>query len=289
MIDLKCMKTCSLVISLFFGLTYSFGQANLAKVEGYAIGVTYNHEFVLDGYVRVREWEFTGDKLSLSKLGMNSFPAVQLQVSRNLKKHKSIAISYDRYFIRGQAVLDGDITYNGTTIDGRKGVDVSPTRYYRVSAMYAGRLLQLRDLQLRYKGALVLDHIVFYVDGVVTPTSPKNEVYEGFGRQAFPYPVVGVNGIYDVDKVNRIELELSGTYIPKFESFYTEGGNIHLQYSNGFMNVGYTRAISSFRLSVGVNWRYMKLFQESREDTNELETVTIGPYIKLRYPGFRYD
>lgn len=277
------MRTCSLIISLFLGLSYSFGQANVAYVEEYTIGVSYDHEFVLDGYVRVREWELTGDKLPLSKLGMKSFPVVKLQVSRNLKKHKSIAISYDRYFMRGQALLDGDITYNGTIIDGRKGVDVSPTRYYRISATYAGRLLEFRKLQLSYKAALVLDHIVFYVDGVVTPTSPKNEVYEGFGRQAFPYPVVGIDGIYDVDKLNRIDFQLSGTYIPKFKSFYTEGGNIHLQYSNCFMNIGYTRAISSFRLSAGLNWRYMKLFQESLEDTNELETVTIGPYIRLGY------
>lgn len=280
------MRICCFVISLFFGLIYSFGQTEVTKIEDYSIGVAYNHEFVLGGYVQVREWEFTGDKLSLSTLGMKSFPAMQLQVSKNLKKHKRIAITYDRYFVRGHAVLDRDITYNGTIIDGRKGVDVSPTRYYRISASYAGRLLELRKLQVWYKGALVLDHIVFYVDGVVTPTSPKNEVYEGFGRQAFPYPVVGINTTLRVDRRSKIESEFSGTYIPKFRSFYTEGGNIHLQYSNCFINVGYTRTVSSFRLSAGVNWRYMRLFQESLEDTNELETVTMGPYIKLLYFGF---
>jgi hypothetical protein len=129
----------------------------------------------------------------------------------------------------------------------------------------------------------VVDHIVFYLDGEAVPESPKDEVYEGFGRQAFPYPFAGLNGSMDLGKGSHVNIEVSGTYIPKFKSFYTERGHVYLQYSLFQTDVNYSYRISNFEVIAGARLRYMHLFQESTEDTNILTTFTGGPYLGLSY------
>ena len=129
----------------------------------------------------------------------------------------------------------------------------------------------------------MFDHITFYLNGEVDPSSKKDEVLEGFGRQAFPYPVLGLKGRVGLDAKQNIHWETSGTYIPKFKSFYTEGGNVHLQYSNFQVGIDYSRTISDFEVAVGTKLRYMHLFQESREDTNVITTLSMGPFIGVIY------
>jgi hypothetical protein len=259
-----------------------FGQEN-SDGSPLSIGAQYTHEFVLDGFVQVREWQLPGDKMKLKDLGMKSYPALQLKIERSLKKNRRISLAYDHFFIRGRSTFEGNIIYNGTIINGRKGIDVSPTRYFRISAVYSAPLLKREKVSLLYTVGLVLDHITFYLDGEVDPSSTKDEVLEGFGRQAFPYPVIGLKGIAGLSSKGSLQWETSGTYVPKFESFYTEGGNVYLRYSNFQADVSYSRAISNFDVSIGTKLRYMHLFQESMEDTNRITTVTIGPYVGALY------
>jgi len=277
------MRNVFLTWIITLSITSAFSQQADSKMSPYSIEVQYSHEFVLGGHVQVREWALQGDKMSLKDLGMTSYPALQFHVEKRLRKNRTFGLTYDYYFMRGTATFDRDITYNGTIINGRNGIDVSPTRYFRVSAIYTGVILSRPHLTLRYKGALVFDHITFYLDGEVNPSSPKDEVLEGFGRQAFPYPVFGLQGKIDFGHRNYINGELSGTYIPKFKSFYTEGGNVYLQYNNFEAGLSYSRTISDFDLALGARFRYMHLFQESNEDTNIITTVTAGPFIKIGY------
>jgi hypothetical protein len=108
-------------------------------------------------------------------------------------------------------------------------------------------------------------------------------VYEAFGRQAFPYPVAGLSGAYNAGRSGTIHVDVSGTYIPKFKSFYAEGGNVSLQYSNFDLDLKYSRRVADFEMAAGGKLRRMKLFQESREDTNEIRTFTAGPYLEVTY------
>lgn len=249
----------------------------------YTLAAQYCHEFTLDGYVRVREFELTGDKMSLRSLGVNNYPALQLRGERRIGKSGRISIIYDNYRLRGEAMFDRDIVYNGTIIDGRRGIDVSPTQYHRFTGIYSGKLVDKNDLELSYMTGLVVDYIIFYLDGRVVPGSPKSEVYEKFGRQAFPYPMAGIRGNLRISERGKIFFETSGSYIPRFKSFYSEGGNIHLQYSNFLGVLQYSVELERFELGLGVRFRHMKLVQESIEDTNELWTLTGGPHIEIAY------
>jgi hypothetical protein len=271
-----------LLIAVTIVTTEAFSQ-ELRDGSPYSIGAQYTHEFVLDGFIRVREWELEGDKMKLRELGMKSYPALQLKVERSLKKNRSISLVYDHFFMRGRSTFDRNIIYNGTIINGRNGIDVSPTLYFRISAIYSAPLVKQQNFSLLFTAGLVFDYIIFYLDGEVDASSTKDEVLEGFGRQAFPYPVIGLKGTTGLGSKGSIQWETSGTYVPKFESFYTEGGNVYLQYSNFQADIGYSRAISNFDVSVGTKLRYMHLFQESMEDTNIITTLTMGPYIEAVY------
>jgi hypothetical protein len=279
------MKNCILIFLALAAVKISSAQSIVEKELRYSLTAQFTQEVVLDGYVRVREWELVGDKMRLRDLGMDTYSAVQIRVEKKLRKERRLEIIYDQYFMLGSATFNRDITYNGTIIDGRTGIDVSPTRYYRVSLVYDGPLITKRNFQFSGLGGLVFDHIVFYLDGKVTASSPKSEVYEGFGRQAFPYPFIGLSAVYNTSGRGSIFIETSGTYIPEFKSFYTEGGNIHLQYSNFLADVKYAYKLTKFGFCVGGKFRHMRLFQESREDTNDLTSLTAGPYVELTY-GF---
>ena len=100
---------------------------------------------------------------------------------------------------------------------------------------------------------------------------------------AFPNPVVGLKGVIGLRPKGSVHWETSGTYVPKFESFYTEGGNVYLKYTNFQGDVSYSRTISNFHFSMGTKLRYMHLFQESMEDTNLITTLTMGPYVGVVY------
>lgn len=277
------MKKTMVVLMVSFCVTTGFSQHQKGEMRGYRIGVEYTHEFVLDGYVRVREWELQGDKLMLKDLGMTSYPAVKLYGEKRLKKNRSISLAYENYFMTGNATINRNIAYNGTIIDGRRGVDVSSTQYHRITFHYRGNLIDIPKFEMQYVVGVVIDHVKFYVDGEVVPTSPGAEVYEGFGRQAFPYPVVGVRAAHSLQESGKLNLEISGTYIPEFESFYTESGNVNLQYSNFQADLSYSRNVADFTITGGARFRHMHLFQESREDTNVLNTLTLGPYIGASY------
>ena len=280
---MRVSKKIFLTIAVAIVTTESLSQGLTLSAKPFSIGAQYTHEFVLDGFVRVREWELPGDKMKLKELGMKSYPALQLKMERSLKTKGSISLLYDHFFVRGKSTFDRNIIYNGTIINGRNGIDVSPTRYFRVSAIYTAPIFKRQNFSLLYTAGLVLDHITFYLDGEVDPTSTKDEVLEGFGRQAFPYPVIGLKGTIGLSSKGGIHWETSGTYVPKFESFYTEGGNVYLQYSNFQADVSYSRTISNFGVSIGTKLRYMHLFQESMEDTNIITTLTMGPYMGVVY------
>lgn len=277
------MKRAVVVFVMLFGLTSGFCQQANRRIDGYRIGAQYNHEFVLDGYVKVREWDLPGDKIKLKDLDVNDYSALKVYVEKDLKRNRSLSLAYDHYFMRGEATINRDIRYNGTIINGRKGVDVSPTRYYRLTLNYCGNLLDMPQFELQYTVGLVFDYVKFYLDGEVTTSSPRAEVYEGFGRQAFPYPFVGLKAMRDFEDDSKINFELSGTYIPEFRSFYTEGGHVRLQYSNFQADLNYSKSVSNFDIMGGARFRHMHLFQESREDTNILNTLTIGPYVGVVY------
>ncbi len=271
-----------ITLPIFFVCTWVSAQSPNLEY-GISISAFYGSEFLANGYVQVREWELEGDKMYLEDLGMNHYPAIQLLVEKQFRRHNSFSFCYEQYFLNGSATLDQTIAYNGTFIDGTQGIDVSPSRYFRLSGFYRGNIDTSLAVQWQFMVGLVYDHVKFCLDGEVMPGSPRNEVCEHFGSQALPYPVLGISTKCSFENVNLLKFEISGTYIPLFESFYVEGGNIHLHYSTFLADLKYIRYVASWNFNLGTKFRYMHLFQESQEDTNDLEIQVVSPYLGVGF------
>src|SRR5688500_16728230 len=110
------MKT-ALLIAVLLTSFHLEGQTPSGN-GGWTVKGQYSHDFVIDGYVRVREWELEGDKMKLKTLGVSNFSALKLQVTKEFRKHNSLSIFYEEFLVRGGATVNSDIEYNGTIIDG---------------------------------------------------------------------------------------------------------------------------------------------------------------------------
>lgn len=269
-------------IILFHWIT-GYTQQNEIQIKGFRIGAQYSHEFVLDGYVQVREWDLMGDKMELKDLGMESYHAYQFNIEKGFRKNRWISLTYDNYLMQGNSTFNRDIAFNGTLIDGTRGIDVSPTKYFRVSLNYRGTLLHNNRSELQYVTGLAFDHITFWLDGQISLTSTRDERYEKFGRQAFPYPIVGLKGLTRIGKMGTLNALVSGTYVPKFKSFYKEVSSMYLQYNTLLVDLNYSHALLNWNFTFGTKLRHLYLFQESVEDTNIIRTLTAGPYVGITY------
>jgi len=256
---------------LTFTLVLLFNSTDGQFFSGIRLQAQYNQEYILNGYVQVRELDVAGDKLNLRSLGMNHYPVLQLLIEKKLKRNGRVTLVYDNFIVTGNSKLNNSIAFNGTLIDAEKGVDVSPTRYFRLTAYYQNYFWKNSTIEFKYLLGVTYDHATFYVDGIVLPESPRNEVYESFGKQALPYPGGGINVLYTPDKNNSFQIDISGTYIPKFKSFFNEGGPMYLHYSTFLSDFQYKRNINFCFIGMGIKYRYMHLFQESDEDTNDLK------------------
>ncbi len=234
------MKKCLLIPGLVFWIFTVSGQP-VKPANNWYIGVAYSQEIVVNGYVRVREFDLEGDKMTFKELGMSSYPAVKLQLGKQLSLNRKILFSYENFYLNGHSVFNRNIAYNGTIINARNGISVSPTRYFRLRGDYAWKPFIFRKFSMQIVTGLVYDHITFYLDGTVAENSPRSEVYESFGKQALPYPVGGMLLKFPFSEKAWIQLEAEGTYIPKFKSFFNEGGTMSLQYSTLLSDAAYIR------------------------------------------------
>ncbi len=140
--------------------------------------------------------------------------------------------------------------------------------------------------ELRFIGGLVYDYFTIYLDGEISPESERREVFEQFERQALPYPYLGIGGKLDLNEKSGLQTSVRGTYIPKFNSFFHEGGDVALQYNSLIWETDYYINWSKFQFEIGASYRSIYLLGDSAEDTNEFSLSSLGPYIKLEYTIF---
>jgi hypothetical protein len=268
---------------LFVALIFQTAQSQSSTDLGLEFQFAYSQAIPLGGYVQVREDELIGDHMAFKSLNMASYPSIQLQLKKHLGENQALVIHYNRIYFKGESTFQQDLAYNGTLIDGRSGIDVSPSKYYRLHVSYSGLLYQNKGFKLNYLGGIVYDVCTFYLDGKISKSSSRYEVYEGFYRQALPYPVFGLSWQQEIKENLNLSALAFGTYIPRFASFYQEGGTIDLRYNTFESRIQLTKNWNQLAVGFLLNYRYMFLLQESLEDTNELETNSLSPGLVFQY------
>ena len=132
-------------------------------------------------------------------------------------------------------------------------------------------------------GGLVFDYLNFYLDGEISLQSTRFEVFEQFKSQAFPFPILGGMVNHQLSESREFECMFFGTYIPRFESFYEEGGKMDLKYSTFESTASIVQTFKKWRMGFHLSYRYMNMFQESFEDTNEIQTSTLTPGLRISF------
>ena len=178
------MKNFLLLILLVIFSLKAYSQTPVHNPV-FSAGVSYSQQFVAGGFVQVREWDLNGDKMKLKELGMHSYPSLMIYVEKKVSNRSALRISYEKYFMNGKSEINRNIAYNGTLIDGSRGIDISPTEYYCLRLNYKGNLFEKEQSELYYQIGIIYDFINFFLDGVVAEGSPRSEVYEQFSSRLF--------------------------------------------------------------------------------------------------------
>ena len=274
-----------LSFALLFSITLAAQETeeNQAKKFRLQLGLNYDHAFTLHGFVRVREFELQGDKLEWEQLGMNNYALPGMNLEAQFGKGHILRLQYERLYFFGGRKFNRNIEYNGTIIDASKGIDLSPSTYKRLSLEYRYRIKEKDKVELWGIGGFIYDYFTIYLNASVSPLSERNEVYEAFDRQAFPFPYLGLRSIRNLNESSALSVMIRGSYIPSFESPYYEGGRVRLEYHTLIFNVDYQHEWKKFEFRAGTFYRSMYLLGESEEDSNEYSISSLGIGFGLSY------
>jgi hypothetical protein len=244
--------------------------------------VAFDHAFHTAGYVQVREFQYDGTRLSLGKdLGMKTWNSASVQLIRNFRNLSSLTVSCEYFFFHGSSVIDGNVWFNSTNLDGSAGLSINQTNLYRVQIYWNKPIRICRAISTSLDIGLIYDGMEFRINGTILPGSPRGEPREDFISQALPYPMAGFRIGKSLSKRTSLSLEATGTYIPLFKSFFIEGGNIYLRYYTVNAQLGYTLQLTHFYLTPAIHYRLLSMYENSQEDTNDFYITTFGVNLTL--------
>jgi hypothetical protein len=127
------MRNFLLLVLSIFCIQKANSQASKL---GLKLSFSYGHEKLIGGYVKVREFNLEGTRVNFNDFDQRNYPNLEFSLDKSFKNNQGISVQYKRFYMRGSATLNQDIEYNGTIIDGRKGIDISPSSYYRFKTYY---------------------------------------------------------------------------------------------------------------------------------------------------------
>ena len=270
--------TCYALTSLAQDLSENKSQQSLQ------VSVSYDHDFFVNGYVQVRELEYEGEKLSLnSDFGMNGWNSATAAMSFTFKNFSSLSASYQYYFFSGSNLLNKDFWFNGTHVDGDSGISVNKTRLSKIEVAFEKPVNVLPHLQTSLIAGLVYHRLLFVIDGHTLPDSYRYELFEKFFSQALPYPEIGFQLKKNISPRSAFSAKAAGTYIPYFESFFHEGGDMHLHYYTATAELSYQYSLKALFISPSVNYTALKIYEWSLEDTNDFFINSFGLEVTAGY------
>lgn len=262
-----------LILSLFIGLTIITDAQNMGLNpldQTWEVNATFNHDFFIGGYVRVRELQSDGDKLSLGNdLGMKDWNSASLEIVRFFRNHSGVRASFEYFIFNGSSIINRDIWFNATHLKGSDGLSIYQTQQFRGQLCYERPFHLVPNLRTICIVGLLYDGLIFRIRGTTLPDTQRNESYEDFISQALPYPQLGLRIEKELTAKSSLTVEIKGTWIPLFKSFFIEGGHMFLHYYAMNINISYRYHIKTFYFQPGIHYRLLKTYENSGEDTND--------------------
>lgn len=273
------------ILQSCFSTAASLPSDSIASENKWHIRLIASEAIDFSGFIQVREAQYIGDKLSLTKhLGMKNLLSAGVFVSYHLNDNSSLfSISFQRSFFKGHSVLPNDIFFNGTLIKGSDGLSINSTEFTHLRLCFEKSFNNYNKFYPEFIVGFLLDRLLFKIDGTILPNSPRIEPVEAFKRQALPYPFLGARLNRKFSEKSVVSIEASGTYIPLFKSFFKEGGPVYLKYYSADAALNYQHSQGAFTFNIAYFWRELRIYEYSEEDTNDFFLSVSGIRFSIIY------
>ncbi|HVU00291.1 MAG TPA: hypothetical protein VHE30_01015 [Polyangiaceae bacterium] len=245
-----------------------------------SVGLSVFHAFSPTGFVKVREFQFEGDRLGLREnLGLRSVNALEADGRMPLGPRGALRILFQATLFGGDATLPRDEWFNGTLYQGGGHVDIGSTQYYRGLVLYQHRFVGTADPatgRVLGEAGLVLDALDFHIDGPLSPKTVKTEKRENFAKQLLPLPILGVTASQPLLRDVRAYGEFRVAFVRALPSFYKEGGTMHFTQTDldAILGVAYRFDPVEAHLAYRQSFFYQETY--SHEDTNQFRLLAQG-------------
>jgi hypothetical protein len=279
-------------IKILFGIIFLMNPAwaqvpqNDSLLSRFQVSLGYDRDFFINGYVQVRENQFDGTHLSLHHdLGMKTWSNISLELSYTFRNRSSIRALFEYFFFYGNSILDNNIWFNATNLNGQNGVSIGKTQLFESRIFWIKPVRLIPDVQTSLILGLLYDGLYFRINGDTLSGSPRNEAHEDFISQALPFPEIGFLLRKLIRQRSSVSLEATGTYIPLFKSFFLEGGHMFLHYYSVSSDLGYKYSPKHFFINPSIQFRTFRTYENSGEDTNDFYIISVGIKLKIGF-GF---
>lgn len=263
-------------LSLGIFMNPAYSADNYWRVQG---GV---EPLVVGGNIQVREFDIIGTKLDLADdLGMSRGAVLPfVEVSYHFLEKNTLSMSFDYMRLSGDTPLKEAINFNGKTFP--PGVSLHSTSdLYHLQLLYYRSLKTWKpDHHLNLLIGLDYARLIFDIESE-TPIVSQFGGPEDF-KQSLPFPVLGLEGTYQLSRKTSIEGRLLGMKLNNLNTHQQEGGTIFQDetFLNGSLTT--THAFSDhFSLRASLTYRYFTQNLTSSEDGNFFHFSGIGVLISV--------
>jgi hypothetical protein len=271
---------CFLMFASLHG--YSQDEQSAPERKGYwTASLGYTYDFLVDGYVYVKEVNSIADSLSFNEeLNLSHWHNAALELKYTFKNDASLGLSVERFFFTATNRVNENLYYNNLVIDGSAGISIKNTRMYRGSLIFEKPVTRRGScVKASIQAGLMYDYIHFEINGQIINEGDSLNFKEDFNDQVIPAPVLGAKVEWFPGSGDRsvIFLEGKGTYVSQWlEIFKYE----HTAFT---AEAGYRYNAKCFFLSPKLVFRHL----HSREDESNhvFDITTLGASLEM---GFKF-
>jgi hypothetical protein len=241
------------------------------------------------GYVQVRENTVQGTRLPFgSGLNVHAIWAADLELDYAPDPRTRLSLTITNFGLSGTTTLAQDTYFNGTTLQGGTALntDTNFPDYIAFTITGERRIAQLGSGELSGTAGLSFVALTFVLHGTLAPSSATRETQEDFVTQELPVPELGVAYRAPLGSRARLELKLTGGWLPWVNSLRKEGGTVTVTQTAAQLEAGVRYDLTAaLGLTGAVRLSSFNQDEQSTEDGNviSMRTATLGIGLAQRF------
>jgi len=272
------MKKLLCLLMLFSLTAFAQDENVVPERKGYwSASLGYTYDFLVEGYVYVKEVNSVADSLSFNQdLNLSHWHNAALKLKYTFKNDAGLTFSVERFFFTETHKVKENIYYNDLVINGSAGISLKETQMYRGMLLFEKPVTRRGScIRASLEGGLMYDYIHLKITGQIINEGDSLNFKEDFNDQVIPAPVLGAKGEWFIGSGDRsiIVLEAKGTYVSQWLEIYN--------YEHTAVNVelGYRYNARCFFISPKLIYRHL----HSREDESQhvFDISTLGANMEV--------